>query len=57
MRAREWAIAGAFRDPADYDIPDVPSWRVSRDERGGLAFADGDREPFIAADRPVRVRR
>lgn len=57
MRAREWAIAGAFREPADYDIPDVPSWRVSRDDCGGLAFADGDREPFIVADRPVRVRR
>ncbi|SDK17585.1 hypothetical protein [Natronorubrum texcoconense] len=57
MRAREWAIAGSFRVPADYDIPDLPSWRVRRNKCGGLAFADGDEEPFIAADRPVTVRR
>ncbi|QLK25967.1 hypothetical protein HYG81_18115 [Natrinema zhouii] len=57
MRAREWAIAGAFREPSDYDIPDLPSWRVRRSECGGLAFADGDGEPFIAADRPMTVRR
>jgi len=41
MRAREWAIAGAFRDPSDYDIPDLPPWRVHRNDCGGLAFADG----------------
>ncbi|WP_164722088.1 hypothetical protein [Haloterrigena salifodinae] len=57
MRAREWAIAGAFREPEAYDIPDLPSWRVCRTECGGLAFADGDGEPFIAADRPMKVRR
>ncbi|NUB93662.1 hypothetical protein HT576_22035 [Haloterrigena sp. SYSU A121-1] len=57
MRAREWAIAGAFREPDAYDIPDLPPWRVRRTERGGLAFADGDGEPFIAAEHPVTVRR
>ncbi|AHG01569.1 hypothetical protein HALLA_04010 (plasmid) [Halostagnicola larsenii XH-48] len=57
MRAREWAIAGAFRDPTDYNIPALPSWRVSRTERGGVAFAVGDEEPFITAQDPVRVRR
>jgi|AntDeeMetagen192_2_1112575.scaffolds.fasta_scaffold00097_20 hypothetical protein len=57
MRAREWAIAGAFRDPSDYDIPDLPPWRVHRNDCGGLAFADGEDEPFIAADHPVTVRR
>ncbi|MGQ3413912.1 hypothetical protein ACT4ML_16890 [Natrinema sp. LN54] len=57
MRAREWAIAGAFRDPAEYDIPDLPSWRVRRNDCGGLSFADKDDEPFIAADHPVTARR
>jgi len=57
MRAREWAIAGRFREPTDYEIPDLPTWRVCPGEGGGLALADGDREPFIAADRPVEVRR
>jgi len=57
MRAREWALAAAYRTPADYDVPIVPAWRVCRSERGGLAFAAADSEPFIAADRPVTVRR
>ncbi|SER43047.1 hypothetical protein [Natrinema salaciae] len=57
MRAREWAIAGAFRDPEEYDIPTLPAWRVCRRDCGGLAFADGDDEPFITADCPVTVRR
>ncbi|WP_168927125.1 hypothetical protein [Natronorubrum aibiense] len=57
MRAREWEIAGTYRDPADYDIPDLPSWRVCRGKCGGLAFADGDSEPFIVADQPVTVKR
>jgi len=56
MRAREWAVA-RFREPIDYEIPDLPTWRICHDERGGLALADGDREPFIAAERPVEVRR
>ena len=58
MRAREWAVAAAYGDPADYDVPALPTWRVERVERGGVAFAatDGE-EPFIAAERPVRVRR
>jgi len=57
MRAREWAIAWRFREPADYEIPDLPTWRVCPDECGGLALADGDGEPFIAAERPMEVRR
>lgn len=57
MRAREWPIAESFREPADYDIPNLPSWRVHHSECGGLAFADGEEEPFIAADQPVAVRR
>ena len=55
MRAREWAVAATFGHPTDYDVPAMPTWRV---ERGGIAFAATDREkPFIAAERPVRVRR
>ncbi|MBZ6494539.1 hypothetical protein [Natrinema longum] len=57
MRAREWVIAGAFREPEEYDIPTLPAWHVRRSDCGRLVFADEDGEPFIAADRPVRVRR
>ncbi|WP_247004789.1 hypothetical protein [Halosolutus gelatinilyticus] len=57
MLAREWVIASNYRDPTDYDIPELPIWRVYRGECGRVAFADGDGEPFIAADRPVPVRR
>jgi hypothetical protein len=58
MRAREWAIVGAACDPEEHGIPELPTWRVSRDDDGGLAFvADGEDEPFIAAESPVRVRR
>ena len=58
MRAREWTIAAAFGDPSEYDVPDLPSWRVERDDDGRVAFAATDRdEAFIAASRPVMVRR
>lgn len=58
MRAREWAIAGNFGTPAEYDIPDLPTWHVCHRESGGLALAAGDdSEAFIAADQPVVVRR
>ncbi len=63
MRARDWAIAGAFRTPADYDIPAVPDWQVCRPDWqvcrldcGGIAFATDD-GPFIAAEHPIPVRR
>jgi hypothetical protein len=57
MRAREWAVAATYGDPAAYDLPTLPTWRVERSD-DGLAFAavDSD-EPFIAAEKPVRVRR
>ena len=58
MRAREWTVAATYGDPTDYDVPALPAWRVERGERGGIAFsARGRDEPFIAAERPVRVRR
>lgn len=56
MCAREWAIAYRFREPVDYGIPELPEWTVTIEE-GGVAFGDGDGEPFIRADRPVQVRR
>lgn len=56
MRATEWTIAAAFGDPEAYGIPDLPEWRVRSHDCGGIAFlADG--EPFIAAERPMTVRR
>lgn len=58
MRAREWVIVDTAPGPAEYGIPELPAWRGSRDGDGSLAFvADGDDEPFIAAESPVRVRR
>jgi|AntRauMinimDraft_4_1070384.scaffolds.fasta_scaffold01502_5 hypothetical protein len=58
MRAREWTVAAAFGDPTEYDVPALPTWRVERGADGDIAFAAADRdEPFIAAERPVRVRR
>ncbi|WP_172863931.1 hypothetical protein [Halorubrum trapanicum] len=58
MRAREWTVAATYGDPADYDVPALPAWRVERGEAGGIAFAATDREEsFISAERPVRVRR
>ena len=56
MRAREWAIVGAAREPEEHGIPELPAWRVSRNDDGGIAFADAG-EPFILAESPVRVRR
>ena len=58
MRAREWAVAARYGDPEAYDLPTLPTWRVERGDAGDIAFAaaDGD-EPFIAAEKPVRVRR
>ncbi len=57
MGARVWAIAYRYRDPADYGIPTLPGWTVSRTENGGIAFHATDGEPFIRADRPVSIRR
>lgn len=58
MRAREWTVAATYGEPTDYDVPALPTWRVEWGADGDLAFAATDRdEPFIAAERPVRVRR
>jgi hypothetical protein len=57
MRAREWALAASFGDPAEYGIPDPPAVRADRLDCGGLALAVDDAEPFIAADRPIDVGR
>ena len=57
MRAREWVLAEKFRQPADYGIPELPAWRICRSGRDGLALADADTDPFIAADNPMKVRR
>ena len=57
MRAREWAIAGTFGDPSEYGIPEPPAVQVCRLDCGGVALTGEGNEPFIAADRPVKVRR
>jgi hypothetical protein len=58
MRAREWTVAATYGDPIDYDVPALPAWRIERADDGGLAFASADGDaPFIAAERPVEVRR
>jgi hypothetical protein len=58
MRAREWTLAAAYGDPADYGVPSLPTWRVERGADGALGFATAEDDgPFITADRPVEVRR
>lgn len=58
MRARCWTIAHRYREPAAYGIPELPAWDVRTGPSGALAFAESaDSEPFVRAERPVRVRR
>jgi hypothetical protein len=58
MRARTWVLACNYRDPADYGIPTLPAWTVTRTACGALSFAaDDESTPFISAEHPVRVRR
>lgn len=58
MHARTWSIAYNYATPADYGIPELPSWTVLRTESNGLTFAaTDDDEPFISARQPVAVRR
>lgn len=57
MRSREWVIAETFHTPADYGIPDLPTWGVKHDEDGTLTLVGDDADAFIAAGRPVMVRR
>jgi hypothetical protein len=57
MRAREWAVAGAFGDPSEYGFPDPPTVQVCRLDCGGVAFSAGDDDPFIAAEQPMKIRR
>jgi len=56
VRAREWSIAATFGDPVEYGIPELPNLRVCRPDCGGIALA-ADGEPFIAAERPMKIRR
>jgi hypothetical protein len=57
MRAREWTIAGCYRDPEDYGVPALPHLEVRRLDCGGIAFAADDGEAFIAAENPMKARR
>ncbi|WP_251341747.1 hypothetical protein [Haloplanus halophilus] len=58
MRARAWIVASKFCEPADYGVPELPTWAVSRPDGGGVAFAETEGDvPFIRADSPARVRR
>lgn len=57
MRAREWAVAAAFREPSEYGIPDPPAVYACRTDCGGLSLSAGDEEPFIMAEQPVKIRR
>lgn len=57
MRARTWIVAYRYYAPEDYGIPTLPDWHVHR-EGGGMELAETEGgEPFVRAERPVRVRR
>ncbi|MDF9744387.1 hypothetical protein [Natrinema salsiterrestre] len=58
MLARTWVIAAQYNDPADYGIPTLPPWTVTRTDRGGIALAaNADSDPFVRAEQPMTVRR
>jgi hypothetical protein len=58
MLARTWVIAAQYNDPADYGIPKLPSWTVSRTDSRGIGFGvSADADPFIRAEQPVKIRR
>lgn len=58
MRARRWVIASLYSTPEEYGVPTLPEWVVRRTEGGGLSLAAAaDSDPFLSAERPVRVRR
>ena len=58
MQAREGAITGAFGDPSEYGIPDLPAVQICRhDCGGGIALSAGSDDPFIAADQPAKIYR
>lgn len=57
MRARTWTVAYRYYAPEDYGIPTLPDWHVRREGAGMALAEDEDREPFVRAERPVRVRR
>ncbi|KYH26062.1 hypothetical protein HAPAU_11530 [Halalkalicoccus paucihalophilus] len=57
MRARAWTVAYRYADPEDYGIPALPDWRVVRDDDGLALAEEGESDPFIRAERPMRVRR
>lgn len=56
MRAREWTVAGNYRDPEDYGVPTIPPLEVRRLDCGGIALVDGE-ESYITAENPMKVRR
>ena len=57
MRALERAIAGAFGDPSEYGIPDLPAVQMCRHDCGGIALSAGSDDPFIAADQLTGICR
>jgi len=58
MPARTWAIVARYDDPADHDIPALPTWDVSRTDCGGVTLAaTPDADPFVRAEQPMAVRR
>jgi hypothetical protein len=57
MRALKRAIAGAFGDPSECEIPDLPAVQVCRLDCGRIALSAGSDDPFIAADQSTRICR
>lgn len=46
-----------YADPAAYGIPALPDWYVLYDCDGMALAEKGKSDPFIRAERPMRVRR
>lgn len=55
MLSLTWTIDARYREPSDYDPPDVQDWVVGIDAEDRVIFADPDTgEPFIRTEDPGR---
>ncbi len=64
MLARRWTIAANYREPADFGIPETPTFEPCHTTCGRVAFYPETRtepntttEPVLVADSVSRVRR
>ncbi|WP_255149312.1 hypothetical protein [Halorarius halobius] len=58
MLARTWTIAANYRTPADYDVPEAPTFHGERCDDGTFVLSDSESgETVLTARAPTTVRR